>query len=77
MSKNKITKAERLQGQLIEVENLLQEAYLALLVVKAGIWREPAFNACGLRGAGVAVHSVEAAVDAIERFQNCKEPNAN
>lgn len=64
---------KRVQAQIDaekKIEKLLHEAYLALLVVKSGIWRRPDLNACGLAGAAVAVHAVEAAVKEIEEFMD-------
>lgn len=64
---------KRVQAQIDaerRIEKLLREAYLALLVVKAGIWRNEELNACGLVGAGVAVHSVEASVGEIEAWMD-------
>lgn len=56
----------RTQVSRKQLEKLLHESYLALLVVKAGIWRNKEMNACGLSGAAVAVHAVESAVEQIE-----------
>lgn len=39
---------------------LWDEMRAALRIVEAGIWRHPKDNTCGLAGAAVAVHAVEA-----------------